>query len=621
MSLPGSRHSRHSSESRSSRSHSKERDKGTLLDSVKKQLARLSGNEDDSQDGATANLGAISKSPPPPIPPLKPRPRFRSPSPPRKPVDPPPPQHPAPRGYVQELTGNPKIDQQRAEQIRQEAAKRTERYKQELEEAERKKYTNTALHFLTESVTNISDRLHLMEENQKVISQQADRNREISDPNLEGFKMLAKELGKVTTRLDSLENGNPINSKKSEDYLQEFENLQIKPVLKERKKKKRKKKKSKFKDSSSSDSASSSDSSSEEDNFVPRPSATSPSCAPPDATDWKRYLDKKKPLYLYSDDYISAWVSESRPKLKMKIKTMAELQTKHSSSLKQLKENSKEFNERINSISKGSMETFSINNIAQRTRIFLIRFGINTKLFNHLLVEYCLNPTLKNLALSNPSIMEDTEQNLLNWLSQRTLNSSSEQRLKRDIKNYLKNAIKSKANMSTVISNLEGLYIPELLQASEAHSYASSNAESRQQQNSREARSFLLDSLEEHAPVCFAYLGMEGVINSSLDVLGRRIESFQNFNKPTTPKTVGQVGVDKESGTIMDQILDLEQKKKIKKQAMFEQMRKECKFHKGDIESCKAERKQHCFVHSIGTLYSYPCNECPLWLRQRRKKE
>merc|ERR1712030_116392 len=91
LSLPGSRHSRHSPESRS-RSHSKERDKGTLLDSVKKQLARLSGNEDDPQDGATANLGAISKSPPPPIPPVKPRPRFRSPTPPRKPLDPPPPQ-------------------------------------------------------------------------------------------------------------------------------------------------------------------------------------------------------------------------------------------------------------------------------------------------------------------------------------------------------------------------------------------------------------------------------------------------------------------------------------------------------------------------------------------------
>ena len=620
MSLPGSRHSRHSSESRS-RSHSKEKDKGTLLDSVKKQLSRLSGNEDDPQDGASAELGAISKAPPPPIPPLKPRPKFRSPSPPRKPIDPPPPQHPAPRGYKYKLTGNPQIDQQNVDRLQQELAKQTDKYNQELEETERKTYTNTALHFLTESVTNISDRLHLMEENQKVISQQADRNREIPDPSLQGFKMLAKELEKVTTRLDSLENGNPINSKKSEDYLQEFENLQFKSALKERKKKK--KKKSKFKDTSSSDSASSSgsNSSSEEDNFVPKPSATSPACAPQDATDWKRYLDKKKPLYLYSDDYLSAWISEGRPKLKMKIKTMAQLQTKHSTSLKQLKETSKEFNERINSISKGSMETFSINNIAQRTRTFLIRFGVNTKLFNHILVEYCLNPTLKNLALSNPTIMEDTENNLLTWLSQRTLNSSSEQRLKRDIKNYLKNAIKTKANMSSVISNLEGIYIPELLQASEAHSYASSNAESRQQQNSREARSFLLDSLEEHAPVCFAYLGMDGVINSSLDVLGRRIESFQNFNKQTTPKTVGQVGVDKQSGTIMDQILDLEQQKKIKKQSMFEEMRRNCAFHKGDIESCKAEKKQHCFVHSKGALYAYPCQQCPVWLQQRRKKE
>lgn len=264
---------------------------------------------------------------------------------------------------------------------------------------------------------------------------------------------------------------------------------------------KKKKKKSKYKDTSSSDSDSSSDSSSTslECNFVPKSSVTPIS----PEKEWHKYLDRKKLLFLCSPHYISAWVSEGRPKLKMKIKTMAELQTKHSSSLKQLKENSKEFNDRINTISRGSMDTFSINNIAQRTRIFLIRFGVNTKLFNHILVEFCLNSTLKNLALSNPSIMEDTEQNLLNWLSQRNLNSSSEQRLKKDIKNYLKQAIKSKQNMSTVISNLQGIFIPELLQA-RLHTYVSSSPESREQQDQREARSFQLDSLEEHAPICFA---------------------------------------------------------------------------------------------------------------------
>ena len=332
--------------------------------------------------------------------------------------------------------------------------------------------------------------------------------------------------------------------------------------------------------------------------------------------------DEETPFILTSGDWMASWISEGRPKLKVKIKDMGKLLNLHSGALKLLKEGCKEYNERLKTLTEKGSETFSLNNLARLCRNFMIRFGVHTDLFPQVFVEFCLPANIRSLAINNSSILAEGEVAFLTWISSRTLNQGSEVRLKRIIKDYIEKCLKNNGNVAQMISNLQGVLIPELLSSSNILGWTSATPEARTNQAEREARNFLLDCLEKHQPNCFQFMGMNGDIQGDLTTLGQKVESFMSFSKAkpkmaanvTTPGTTGEED-------IMKKILDLESGKKhrMTKNQKFLELRKKCVHHKGEVDKCK-EAGNHCFLHSITSLVKFPCSQCPEWLQSLYKK-
>ena len=243
---------------------------------------------------------------------------------------------------------------------------------------------------------------------------------------------------------------------------EESEGKNLKSILKKEKIKKMKKNKTNYSDLSSSTDT---DSENEEEignKYVPFEVQAQSTCTPNDYN-WKSYLDRKHPLYLPNMDYVEAWMTENKPKLKLRYTNMRTLQNGQNNNLKSLALSCSQYNNKVSQITGGNSENYSITNISKLTRSFIIRFGVSPKLFSAIFVEFCLSSSLKSLAMNNSMVMQQGEEALLKWLSQRTLNKSSETRLKIQAKEYLKKAFREGKNMSKTISDIEGIIIPELL--------------------------------------------------------------------------------------------------------------------------------------------------------------
>jgi hypothetical protein len=477
----------------------------------------------------------------------------------------------------------------------------------------------------------------IMREIQTLEEKEIQREKEEREFPTKALQFLVDKVMKMEKEMDNLRGdlrtANTVNSKKNP------------PILKSSFKKGKKEKKKWGKTSSESSTTSSTSSNEEGDSFDEHSSQngtkrSNPSkerktgityteyCSQGD-NEWKSYLSKRDPLYLPNPEWIESWLQESRPPLKVIYKTMRKLQTKQANSLKQLAMNCKDFNQKIAQLSGGSTENFSISNVAKSCRSYMLRFGVSPTLFCTIFVEFCLGPSLKSLALNNAEIMKQGEAELLKWLARRTLNKSSEIRLKLEIKNYLKKSLHSGKNTSKILSDVQGLMVPELLQSS-VDGYSADSPAARTLQCQRETRLLLLESLQENHPDAYNYLGTTGELTEDLESLSQKLESFLNFTKVSDKRRLS-ANVDKKADeqskdnrTIMEKILDIEKPKyservdKVKKE-----VREKCSFHSqmtNGFEKCQKE-KRHCCHHSIKELRPFPCEECPEWLREIYKKK
>ena len=247
-------------------------------------------------------------------------------------------------------------------------------------------------------------------------------------------------------------------------------------------------------------------------------------------------------------------------------------------------------------------------------------------MFNQIYCEFCLPPQLRALVI-NSAIISEGERSLLEWLSSRNLNQGSETRLKREIRSYIERTLAQKnANIAQMVSNVQGILLPELLSSSNTRGWTSTHPTARANQSERETRNFLLDSIERNHPMLYNYLGLSGEITSDLSTIGQRVESFLNFTKNAPKqKMVAALTSGKETQQndyLMKQIIDLEGGQKTSKDmkgTRFDQLRLRCFLHKGNVDQCKAE-KNHCFRHSTTTPVPFPCKDCPAWLQSKYKK-
>ena len=544
---------------------------------------------------------------PPPISPLQKTRRTLSPPPPRKPGNIPNPPYPS---FQYPYNVDPKaLSKNMREQLDQEYDRRLKEREGQQKSLKEQHKENT-MQFLVDSMMRIEGRLQSLEDNQVTLSQTQDRNREIivtkQERNIkpqinkkeDSIQLLVEQMERSEEAVQLLAHQMDLLAR-NQRKINTFEN----PSILKKKIKKLKPKES----SSESDS---------EPTYCPgrrKPVINS--------NNWQDYLDPNYPLVLPNADWESSWEAEGKIWLKTKYSDMGRLQSKEAQSLKLLQAACKEYNDRLRTITNSPGEIYSLNNIARLARNWMIRFRVCPSLFNQLYTEFCLPAQLRALVITS-GVVSDGEESLLAWLSSRNLNQGSETRLKREIRGYIQRTLQQKdANIAQLLSNVQGILLPELLSSSNTKGWTSTHPKSRSSQAERETRNFFLDSIETHHPLLYNYLGLSGEITGDLSTIGQRVESFINFTKntPKNPKMIAEMkkGTEKNED-IMKTILELEDGQKSTKNTRFDQLRLKCFLHKGDQAKCKAE-KSHCFRHSTTVPVPFPCASCPAWLQLKYK--